>query len=114
MTGYPQNAFTLVSVDNLDYIHSYARVYCGKQQSSWHGTTMQIVQPQPTGLVDTCILSRETETHAEITVDSDTCLHHEPNSPAPATNEIRLSKRLYSTRSPLSKSHSPTMCTVLA
>ena len=67
MSGYPQNAFTLVSVDNLDYIHSYARVYCGKQQSSWHGTTIQIVQPRPTGRVDTCFLSRDRDAHCKVT-----------------------------------------------
>ncbi len=25
----------------------YARAYCGKQQLSWHGTTVQIAQPKP-------------------------------------------------------------------
>ena len=54
------DAFTLVSVDNLDFVHSHARVYCGKQQSSWHGTTVQVVQLQPTRLVDTCSPSRLT------------------------------------------------------
>ena len=77
MSRYPQNAFTVVSVDNLDFIHSFARVYCGKQQLSWHGTTMQIVQPQPTALTDNCVLDRQTETHAEPTTNSDTCLCHE-------------------------------------
>ena len=42
--GYCNNAFTVVSADNLDFVHSYARVYCGKQESSWHGTTVQFVQ----------------------------------------------------------------------
>jgi len=45
MSGYPQDAFTLVSADNLDFVHGHARVYCGKQQRSWHGTTVQVVQP---------------------------------------------------------------------
>ena len=52
MRGLPDNAFMVASADNLDYIHSYARVYCGNQQSSWHGTTVQLVQPQPSKLVD--------------------------------------------------------------
>ena len=34
MCGYPDNAFTIASADNLDFVHSHARVYCGKQQSS--------------------------------------------------------------------------------
>ena len=45
--GYPDDAFILASADNLDYIHSYTRVYCGNQQNSWRGTTVQLVQPQP-------------------------------------------------------------------
>lgn len=53
MADYPQNSFMIVSADNLDFVHSFARVYSGKQQSSWHGTTMQVVQPQPLGLTDT-------------------------------------------------------------
>ena len=100
----PQDAFTLVSADNLDFVHSHARVYCGKQQSSWHGTTVQVVQLQPTRLVDTCSPSRLTESHAETTTNSETC---EPHSSASAPIETRLSKRLHSSCSPLSKSCSP-------
>ena len=40
----------LVSADNLDFEHSFARVFSGKQQSRWHGTTVLVVQPQPLGL----------------------------------------------------------------
>jgi len=28
MSGYPQDALTLVSADNLDFVHGHARVYC--------------------------------------------------------------------------------------
>lgn len=74
MNPYPRNAFTIVSADNIDFIHSYARVYCGKQKSSWHGTTIQVVQPQPSRLVDKQELSVETATtnQAESTASSDT------------------------------------------
>jgi len=34
-----------VSVDNIDYIHGYSRVYSGKQGYSWHGTTIQFGIP---------------------------------------------------------------------
>ena len=60
MSGYPHNAFTIASTDNL--VHSHARVYCGKQQSSWHGTIVQLIQPQPSKLVDTTSVVTETET----------------------------------------------------
>ena len=47
MTAYPSDCFMIAAADNIDYIHHYARVYCGKQQLSWHGTTVQIAQPKP-------------------------------------------------------------------
>ena len=45
------SAFTIYSFDNLDYLSSNATVYCGDQHRSWHGTSVQAVQPQPTRLV---------------------------------------------------------------
>ena len=42
-----KDAFTVVSADNLDFFHSFSRVFCGNQKSSWHGTTVQVVQPLP-------------------------------------------------------------------
>ena len=39
--------FSVISIDNIDFLHSYARVYCGDQKRSWHGTTIQLVQPKP-------------------------------------------------------------------
>ena len=68
ITDYPQDAFTLVSPDNLDFVHSYAGVYCEKQQLSWHGTTVQVVQARPSRLIDTSSPSSQTE--AEITTNS--------------------------------------------
>ena len=41
---------TIISVDNIDFLHSYAKVFCGDQLSSWHGTTVQAVQPLPSVL----------------------------------------------------------------
>ena len=49
MDGYPSESFS-ESVDNLDLIHSFARIYSGKLQLSWHGTTIQIVLPKPSDI----------------------------------------------------------------
>ena len=47
MDDYSSEAFSVVSVDNLHFIHSFARIYSGKLQLNWHGTTIQIVLPNP-------------------------------------------------------------------
>ena len=111
MSGYPENAFTIASTDDLDFVHSHARVYCGKQQSSWHGKTIQIVQPQPSKLVNTSqeklvVTDGEAATHAEATTSSNTHLSptRHPDTPAAAMEtryQACLSKRSYSIRSPV-------------
>ena len=52
MDGFPADFSTVVSADNLDYIHSYFQVYSENQRCSWNGITVQIVQPKCTTLVD--------------------------------------------------------------
>ncbi len=46
-SGLNPASFTVVSADNIDFLHSFARVFCGKQTSSWHGTSIQAAQPLP-------------------------------------------------------------------
>ena len=41
------DSFMVVSADNIDFLHSYARVYKGSKNSSWHGLSIQVDQPLP-------------------------------------------------------------------
>ena len=45
------DSFTVVSADNIDFLHSYARVYKGGKDSSWHGLSIQVDQPLPSLLI---------------------------------------------------------------
>ena len=112
LSAYPDNAFTVVSTDNLDFLHSYARVYCGKQQSSCHGTTVQLVQPQPLTLTDSqsqlhadCSSPntpvREATTFMDATRACDTALSHNRHPEVSAVGlHACISKRPFSTISP--------------
>ena len=42
-----QDAFTVISADNIDYVHHFAQTSKGDRNNSWHGTSIQAVQPLP-------------------------------------------------------------------
>jgi len=50
----PDQALIIISADNIDFLHSFSRVYCGEKKKSFHGTTIQAVQPIPSFKVSKC------------------------------------------------------------
>ncbi len=40
-------ALIIILADNIDFLHSFSRVYCGEKKKSFHGATIQAVQPIP-------------------------------------------------------------------
>ena len=70
VTDYLPDAFTLVSPDNLDFVHTHAGVYWeAAVELAWHYTAGSA--GRPTRLIDTSSPSSRTE--AETTRDSKTC-----------------------------------------
>ena len=47
LVGLHLDCPVIISADNLDYQQSFSRVYSGNQTIGWHGTTVQIVLPDP-------------------------------------------------------------------
>ena len=48
LVGLHLDCPVIISADNLDCQQSFSRVYSGNQTIGWHGTTVQIVLPDPT------------------------------------------------------------------
>ena len=43
ISKYPNTAFTIVLADNIDFLHTYVRVYSGGQPLSWHSINIQAI-----------------------------------------------------------------------
>ena len=48
LQGLNPDGITIFSMDNIDFMHKYARAFSGNQKGlSWHGTTIQAIQTKP-------------------------------------------------------------------
>ena len=80
---------TIVSRDNIDSMHSYAKVLCGNQASSWHGTTVRAVQPIPS----LCEEDSATVTSPCGTLKQCPADNTEPTEETTDTNLLQMRKR---------------------
>ena len=91
-----ERALSIVSIDNIDILQPHAFVSCTDATRSWHGTSVQCVQPLPL----TGILEEE-----ELNVLTRSCSRKHPAS-SPAASPIPMEKRKRRRRT-LTELHSP-------
>jgi len=74
MKSLKSDTFTVVSADNIDFMQSFACVFCSQKSGSWHGTTVQTAQPLPS-------LSTADTSHLGDIDTSTEPLHHSGDPP---------------------------------
>ena len=90
------NTLTVVSIDNIDILQSHAMVSSVDATRSWHGTSVQCVQPLP---------ASGTLSNAEVIHASNTSRKHVAFSPIPSPIPMERCKRCRRTLAELASPH---------
>jgi hypothetical protein len=98
--------FTIASADNIDFLQTHTAVYCGDKSRSYHGTTVQLVQPVPSIKFDTgsipCTCVDETITPENISLLK-RALDHSPSASPHKLGKLGPKRRRTLQLSPLAK-----------
>lgn len=85
--GILPQAFTIASVDNIDMLQPFAMVSCTNKTRSWHGTSLQCVQPLPLTCTLGASLAEQTLTEKRVAISP-------PVSPKPKKRQRTLKEGL--------------------
>ena len=66
--------FIVATVDNIDFLQRHSMVYCGDQGRSWHGTAVQVMQPNNMTKVSDAGEESSAQ-HSSLVVSADTSAH---------------------------------------